>query len=60
MDIVYIIITVMLVCATACALLLVWPVREPKDRHAADATLGTGAQPADDSDGSTGHGTKGG
>ena len=28
MDIVYVIITVMLVCAAACAIVLVWPARD--------------------------------
>jgi len=32
MDIVYVIITVMLVCAAACAIVLVWPAPQRKDR----------------------------
>jgi hypothetical protein len=32
MDMVYVIITVMLVCAAACAIVLVWPARRPEDR----------------------------
>ena len=32
MDIVYIIITAMLVCAAACAIVLVWPARPSNDR----------------------------
>lgn len=37
MDIVYIIITVMLVCAAACAIVLVWPARPSKERQAVAA-----------------------
>ena len=32
MDMVYVIITVMLVCAAGCAIVLVWPARQPKPR----------------------------
>ena len=32
MDIVYVIITVMLVCAAACAIVLVWPARQTERR----------------------------
>jgi len=34
MDIVYIIITAMLLCAAACAIVLIWPERRPKDQPA--------------------------
>jgi hypothetical protein len=34
MDIVYIIISAMLLCAAACAIVLIWPERRPKDRQA--------------------------
>ena len=37
MDIVYIIITAMLVCAAACAIVLVWPERSSNDRKTPSA-----------------------
>jgi hypothetical protein len=36
MDMVNVIITVMLVCAAACAIALVWPAREPRQPDAQD------------------------
>ncbi|HET9205459.1 MAG TPA: hypothetical protein VFO28_04420 [Burkholderiaceae bacterium] len=39
MDIVYIIITVMLVCAAACAIVLVWPAK-PSNHRTPPATEG--------------------
>jgi hypothetical protein len=43
MDMVYIIITVMGICAAACAIVLVWPERAPRDREPTPA-----ARPARD------------
>jgi hypothetical protein len=35
MDMVYIIITVMGICAAACVIVLVWPERSPRERETA-------------------------